>query len=65
MKLRMYEQNYIVARTIGMTLRMQKRLFRIWWRKKADEFRYGWTGLELQYQFKGNPIPGGENSQLA
>lgn len=58
MKLRMYEQNYIVARTIGMTLRMQKRLFRIWWRKKADEFRYGWTGLELQYQFKGNPIPG-------
>lgn len=57
MKLRMYEQNYVVARTIGMTLRMQQRRLRIWWRKKADEFHYGWTGLELAYRFQERPIP--------
>ncbi len=57
MKLRMYEQNYVVARTIGMTLRMQQRRLRIWWRKKAEEFHYGWIGLELAYRFRERPIP--------
>lgn len=51
MKLRMYEQDYIIYRAVGMTVRMQKRLFRIWWRKRAQEFRYGWSAIECEYKF--------------
>lgn len=52
MKLRMYEQNYIIHRAVGMTVRMQARRFRIWWRKKAQEFRYGWSAIECEYDMK-------------
>ena len=51
MKLRMYEQDYIIYRAAGMTVRMQQRRLRIWWRKKAQEFRYGWTAIECEYKF--------------
>lgn len=51
MKLRMYEQDYLIYRAIGMTVRMQKRTLGIWWRKKAQEFRYGWTAIECEYKF--------------
>ncbi len=51
MKMRMYEQNYIIYSACGMTLRMQKRRFRIWWRRKAQEMRYGWSAMELKYKF--------------
>ncbi len=51
MKLRMYDQDYILYRAIGMTIRMQKRLFRVWWRKKAPELRYGWTAIECEYTY--------------
>ena len=58
MKLRMYKQNYVIYKAIGMTVRMQKRRLRIWWRTKADEFRFGWKNLELSHTFKSpNPIP--------
>jgi hypothetical protein len=57
MKLRMYEQDYIVYRAIGMTVRMQHRRFGIWWRRKADEFRYGWTAIEVAYEYKNPPFP--------
>lgn len=52
MKLRMYEQDYIIYRAVGMTVRMQKRKFGIWWRKKAEEIRYGWTEIECEYKYK-------------
>lgn len=52
MKLRMYEQNYVIHRAVGMTVRMQTRRFRIWWRKKAQEFRYGWSAIECEYDMK-------------
>ena len=51
MKLRMYEQDYIIYRAVGMTVRMQKRTLGIWWRKKAQEFRYGWSAIECEYKF--------------
>lgn len=46
MKLRMFEQNYILYNSIGMTVRMQKKRLKIWWRTKADEFRFGWKNIE-------------------
>lgn len=51
MKLRMFEQDYIIYRAVGMTVRMQTRKFGIWWRKKAQEFRYGWSAIECEYKF--------------
>lgn len=56
MKLRMFEQNYILYNSIGMTVRMQKKRLKIWWRTKADEFRFGWKNIELSHKFKDNPI---------
>ncbi len=35
---------------------MQKRKLRIWWRTKAEEFRFGWKGLELWNEYDANPI---------
>lgn len=57
MKARMYCQEYIIYRAVGMTVRMQKRLFGIWWNKKAQEFRYGWTAIELEYIFNSDVFP--------
>lgn len=51
MKLRMYAQDYVIYRAVGMTLRMQKRTLGTWWRKKAQEFRYGWSAIECKYKF--------------
>lgn len=56
MKLRMYEQDYIIRGKLGMTVRMQKRKLRIWWRTKADEFRFGWKNLELWHNLRANPV---------
>ncbi len=51
MKLRLYSVNYLIYSATGMTVRMQKRTLGIWWRKKAQEFRYGWSAMELRYEF--------------
>ncbi len=51
MKVRMYSADYIIYQAIGMTVRMQKRKFGIWWRKKAQEIRYGWSAIECKYTF--------------
>lgn len=51
MVLRMFSQDYIIYRSVGMSLRMQERFLGIWWRKKADEFRYGWTNIECEYTY--------------
>ncbi len=56
MKLRMYSQDFVIKHTLGMTVRMQKRKLRIWWRTKAEEFRFGWKGLELWNEYDANPI---------
>lgn len=50
MKLRMYSVNYLIYSATGMTVRMQKKVV-CWWRKKAQEFRYGWSAMELKYRF--------------
>ncbi len=57
MKLRMYDQDYILYRAVGMTVRMQERTLGIWWRKKAQEFRYGWTAIECEYKFNAPAFP--------
>ncbi len=51
MRLRMFSQDYIIYRSTGMTVRMQERTLGIWWRKKAQEFRYGWSAIECKYTF--------------
>lgn len=56
MRLNMYAQDYIICHSVGMKVRMQKRVLGIWWRKKAEEFRYGWSNIECKYTFK-NPAP--------
>lgn len=51
MKLRLYSQDYWIYQATGMSVRMQKRVLGIWWRKKAQEFRYGWSAMECKYSF--------------
>ncbi len=55
MKLRMYNQDYILYRAVGFTVRMQQKTLGIWWRKKAQEFRYGWSAIEVEYKYD-NPV---------
>lgn len=57
MKLRMFDQDYLIYKAMGMTVRMQKRTLGIWWRKKAQEFRYGWSAIECEYEFKKPAFP--------
>lgn len=56
MRLRMYSQNYGIWVASGMTVRMQKKFAGTWWRKKADEFRYGWSGIELVTTYATKPF---------
>lgn len=56
MRLRMYSQNYGIWVASGMTVRMQKKVAGTWWRKKADEFRYGWSGIELVTTYSTKPF---------
>lgn len=62
MKLRTFAQDFLVYTTVGMTVRMQQKKMGIWWRKKAQEFRYGWTGIECLYKYKQDVLPKGTNS---
>lgn len=55
MRLRMYSQNYGIWVASGMTVRMQKKIGFAWFRKKADEFRYGWSGIELVAKYSTKP----------
>lgn len=59
MKLRTFSQDYLVYTSVGMTVRMQQKKLGIWWRTKAQEFRYGWTGVECYYTYKGPSFPTG------
>jgi hypothetical protein len=56
MKARMYTQDYIIFKSVGMTVRMQHKRLGIWWRRDAQEFRYGWTAIELVHEFKNFPF---------
>ena len=56
MRLRMYSQNYGIWVASGMTVRLQKKVAGTWWRKKADEFRYGWSGIELVTTYSTKPF---------
>lgn len=56
MKLRMYSQDYLIYSVIGMTVRMQHKRLGIWWRKKAEEFRYGWSEIEVVHKYKKFPF---------
>lgn len=56
MALSMFSNNYVIYRSVGMKIRMQKRTLGIWWVKPAAELRYGWTAMECVYEFKNNPF---------
>ncbi len=58
MRLRMYSKDYIICRSVGFLVRMQKKKFGIWWRIKADEFRYGWSAIECKYDYSKSPFQG-------
>ena len=51
MKLKLFCEDYLIYRSVGMTVRMQKKVLGIWWRIKADEFRYGWSAIECIYKY--------------
>ena len=51
MKASMFTQEYVIYRAVGMTVRMQKKTLGIWWRKAAQEFRYGYSAIEIKYSF--------------
>lgn len=64
MKLRMFDMDYLIYKSCGMTVRMQKKFLGIWWRKKAQRIYYGWSPLEIEYKFPykiffdpGSPTP--------
>ncbi len=59
MKLRTFCQDFIVYTSVGMTVRMQHKRAGVWWRRKAEEFRYGWTGVECHYTYNGPSFPSG------
>lgn len=59
MKLRTFSQDFVVYTSVGMTVRMQHKRAGIWWRRKAEEFRYGWTGVECHYSYAGPAFPSG------
>lgn len=65
MKLRTFAQDFVVYTSVGMTVRMQQKSVGIWWRKKAQEFRYGWTAVECHYTYKGPSFPSGVTFQNA
>ena len=56
MALSMFSQDYVIYRSVGMKIRMQKRTLGIWWVKPASELRYGWTAMECEYEFNNNPF---------
>lgn len=51
MKVRLFTEDYIIYRSVGMTVRMQKKVLGIWWKIMADEFRYGWSAIECKYVY--------------
>ncbi|MGM9740881.1 MAG: hypothetical protein ACI3ZP_09795, partial [Candidatus Cryptobacteroides sp.] len=59
MKLRTFSQDYVVYTSVGMTVRMQHKRLGVWWRREAEEFRYGWTGVECKYTYTGPSFPAG------
>ncbi|MBR4794330.1 MAG: hypothetical protein IK038_11820 [Bacteroidaceae bacterium] len=65
MKLRTFSQDFVVYTSVGMTVRMQQKQTGIWWRKKAQEFRYGWTAVECYYTYNGPSFPTGVTFQNA
>ena len=65
MKLRTFSQDFYIYTSVGMTVRMQQKKFGVWWRKKAQEFRYGWSAVECHYSYKGPSFPSGVNFQKA
>lgn len=44
-----YDQNYIIYANIGTKLKMQKKLFGIWWNIKAEEMVQGWETVTVKY----------------
>ncbi|MDR2911823.1 MAG: hypothetical protein LBV38_00765 [Alistipes sp.] len=56
MKVRMYAQDFVISDAVGMTVRMQHKRLGIWWRRDAQEFRYGWTAMEFIHRFAKFPF---------
>lgn len=56
MTLNFYDQDYLIYHNIGTEVKMQKKLFGIWWKCKADDMRIGWEGIELEESFNLMPF---------
>lgn len=52
--MRAFSQDYGIYRSVGMAIRMQQKVLGSWFRYKAEEIRYGWTGTECSYRFAGS-----------
>lgn len=51
--MRAFSQDYGIYRSVGMAVRMQQKVLGSWFRYKAEEIRYGWTGIECSYRYAG------------
>lgn len=52
LRLSLNDQNYIIYAKIATEVKMQKKVCGIWWNKKAEEIRLGWSAVELKQTFK-------------
>jgi hypothetical protein len=50
-----YDQNYFIYDNIGTKLKLQKKVFGIWWNITAQEMEQGWETVAVKYQ-EVNPI---------
>ena len=48
-KTKVWNQNYVLYSSIGISVRAQKRRLRIWWANKVDELRLGFSHATFEY----------------
>ena len=47
-----YDENYLIYKKIGVTVKMQKRLFGIWFNINSQDMRVGWYNIEIKENLK-------------
>lgn len=57
LNLNFYDQNYIIYSNIGTKLKMQKKVFGIWWNIKADNLIQGWETVTIKYTMPTPTLP--------
>jgi hypothetical protein len=56
LKTKVWNQNYFVYSSIGISVRSQSRKLRIWWAKKTDELLLGYNTITFDYPWSVNAI---------